>query len=331
MSKPTILTVDDDPQVSAAITRDLLRGTAATTGSSGPPRGARRSTVLARLALRDEPVALIVADQRMPRDDRHRAAGAARTHAPGRQAPAAHGVRRHRRGHHRDQRDRPRLLPAQAVGPAGGAALPGRRRPARRLAPGQPEQTSRCGSSATAGPSAATSSRRSWPATTCPTAGSTWSATPRAPAGRARRGRPGRPAAGAGARTARPCARPPTSTWPARSACTPAPSSRSTTCASSAAVRPGWPPRSTPPPRGCGTVVVEREAPGGQAGQSAAIENYLGFPRGLSGADLAQRALAQVNRFGAEMVLAREVVGLERAGRSARCCSTAPARSRPAR
>jgi thioredoxin reductase (NADPH) len=62
---------------------------------------------------------------------------------------------------------------------------------------------------------------------------------------------------------------------------------------------------------GLSTVVVEREAPGGQAGQSAAIENYLGFPKGLSGYDLAHRAIAQVSRFGAEMVLAREVVGLE--------------------
>jgi thioredoxin reductase (NADPH) len=62
---------------------------------------------------------------------------------------------------------------------------------------------------------------------------------------------------------------------------------------------------------GLSTVVVEREAPGGQAGQSASIENYLGFPRGLSGSDLAQRALAQVSRFGAELVLARDVVGLE--------------------
>jgi thioredoxin reductase (NADPH) len=65
---------------------------------------------------------------------------------------------------------------------------------------------------------------------------------------------------------------------------------------------------------GLGTVVVEREAPGGQAGQSAAIENYLGFPKGLTGADLAQRAIAQVSRFGAEMVLARDVVGFEARG-----------------
>src|SRR5215207_2195931 len=65
---------------------------------------------------------------------------------------------------------------------------------------------------------------------------------------------------------------------------------------------------------GLSTVVVEREAPGGQAGQSAAIENYLGFPKGLSGADLAHRAVAQVSRFGAEMVLARDVVGFEARG-----------------
>ena len=65
---------------------------------------------------------------------------------------------------------------------------------------------------------------------------------------------------------------------------------------------------------GLQTVVVEREAPGGQAGQSAAIENYLGFPRGLSGADLTHRAVAQARRFGAEMVLARDVVGFEARG-----------------
>ncbi len=65
---------------------------------------------------------------------------------------------------------------------------------------------------------------------------------------------------------------------------------------------------------GLTSVVVEREAPGGQAGQSAAIENYLGFPKGLTGSDLAHRAVAQVARFGAEMVLARTVVGFETRG-----------------
>jgi thioredoxin reductase (NADPH) len=65
---------------------------------------------------------------------------------------------------------------------------------------------------------------------------------------------------------------------------------------------------------GLSTVIVERDAPGGQAGLSASIENYLGFPRGLSGSDLSRRALTQASRFGAEMVLAREVVGFEARG-----------------
>ncbi len=65
---------------------------------------------------------------------------------------------------------------------------------------------------------------------------------------------------------------------------------------------------------GLSTVIVEREAPGGQAGQSASIENYLGFPRGLTGSDLTARAVAQASRFGAEMVLARDVVGLQTRG-----------------
>jgi thioredoxin reductase (NADPH) len=65
---------------------------------------------------------------------------------------------------------------------------------------------------------------------------------------------------------------------------------------------------------GLRTVVVERESPGGQAAQSAAIENYLGFPKGVSGAELTHRAVAQASRFGAETVLAREVVGLEQRG-----------------
>ena len=65
---------------------------------------------------------------------------------------------------------------------------------------------------------------------------------------------------------------------------------------------------------GLRTAVIEREAPGGQAGQSARIENYLGFPNGLSGADLSHRAVSQARRLGAEMVLARHVVGLETRG-----------------
>jgi thioredoxin reductase (NADPH) len=59
---------------------------------------------------------------------------------------------------------------------------------------------------------------------------------------------------------------------------------------------------------GLKTVVIERSAIGGQAGTSSKIENYLGFPKGISGADLAERAREQACRFGAEILLAREGV-----------------------
>lgn len=62
---------------------------------------------------------------------------------------------------------------------------------------------------------------------------------------------------------------------------------------------------------GLRTALVEQSAPGGQAGTSSRIENYLGFPSGVSGADLARRATTQARRFGAE-VIAQEVVGLRR-------------------
>ncbi len=63
---------------------------------------------------------------------------------------------------------------------------------------------------------------------------------------------------------------------------------------------------------GLKTLLVEREAPGGQAGTTSRIENYLGFPVGLSGGDLARRALAQARRLGAEILSPQEAVALER-------------------
>lgn len=61
---------------------------------------------------------------------------------------------------------------------------------------------------------------------------------------------------------------------------------------------------------GLRTVMIESEAPGGQAGTSSRIENYLGFPSGLSGGDLARRATAQARRFGAEVVTPCRVAGI---------------------
>ncbi|MBD2776264.1 response regulator [Iningainema tapete] len=61
---------------------------------------------------------------------------------------------------------------------------------------------------------------------------------------------------------------------------------------------------------GLRTVLIEREAPGGQAGTSSRIENYLGFPSGLSGGDLARRAVTQARRFGVEILTPQEVTGI---------------------
>ena len=65
---------------------------------------------------------------------------------------------------------------------------------------------------------------------------------------------------------------------------------------------------------GLKTVLIEREAPGGQAGMSSRIENYLGFPAGLTGQDLARRALTQAQRFGVELLNPQEAVSLRVAG-----------------
>ena len=62
---------------------------------------------------------------------------------------------------------------------------------------------------------------------------------------------------------------------------------------------------------GLRTLVIEKRAPGGQAGSSSRIENYLGFPSGLSGSELTRRAMAQTLRFGVEVVSPREVTGIE--------------------
>jgi thioredoxin reductase (NADPH) len=66
---------------------------------------------------------------------------------------------------------------------------------------------------------------------------------------------------------------------------------------------------------GLRTIVIEREAPGGQAGTSSRIENYLGFPSGVSGGELASRALQQAHRLGAEILVTRSITGIDPATR----------------
>ena len=65
---------------------------------------------------------------------------------------------------------------------------------------------------------------------------------------------------------------------------------------------------------GLKTVIIEKEAPGGQAGMSSRIENYLGFPSGLSGGELARRAVVQAQRFGVEILSPQEVVSVRTEG-----------------
>src|SRR4029077_6735758 len=65
---------------------------------------------------------------------------------------------------------------------------------------------------------------------------------------------------------------------------------------------------------GLRTLTLEAIAPGGQAGTTSMIENYLGFPQGISGSELATRATAQARRFGAEILLARRLVEVSRDG-----------------
>ena len=79
--------------------------------------------------------------------------------------------------------------------------------------------------------------------------------------------------------------------------------------------RPGWRRPCTGHRRACSTIVVEREAPGGQAGTSSRIENYLGFPAGVSGDELASRALQQARRLGAEILVTRSITRIDAATR----------------
>jgi thioredoxin reductase (NADPH) len=311
MSKPTILTVDDDPQVSAAIARDLAgrygHGYRVVQATSGP----EALVVLTRLALRDEPVAVIAADQRMPQMTGIELLEQARAHAPGAKLllltayadtdVAIKAINDIGLDHYLLK---PWDPPEERLFPVIDDLLGDWRR-------ANPDQTS-----------------------AVRVVGHRWSershdikmflarnhvpyrwhdierdaeaqrllglaqATPAdlplvlVPDGDALRAPSALDLAGAlGLRTS--------AQQPLYDVCIVGGGPAGLAAAVYAASE------------GLSTVVVEREAPGGQAGQSAAIENYLGFPKGLSGSDLTYRAIAQASRFGAEMVIARDVVGFE--------------------
>ena len=314
MSKPTILTVDDDPQVSAAIARDLSSRYGGEYRVVRATSGAQALTVLARLALRDQPVALIAADQRMPSMTGIELMEQSRAHAPGAKLL---------------------LLTAYADTDVAITAINEIGLDYYLLKPWDPPEDrlypivdDLLGDW-----------RRAHPVQTSEVriVGHRWSershdlktflARNHVPYAwydveRDDEGRRLRDLADAGPDEL------PLVLVPDGEALR-APSAFDVAGALGLHVRAEQPLYDVcivgagpaglaaavyAASEGLRTVLVEREAPGGQAGQSASIENYLGFPRGLSGADLAHRALAQVSRFGAEMVVAREVVGFETRG-----------------
>lgn len=82
---------------------------------------------------------------------------------------------------------------------------------------------------------------------------------------------------------------------------------------------------------GLRTIMIEREAPGGQAGTSSRIENYLGFPSGISGGQLASRALLQAKRFGSEILVTRNVQSIATLEDGLHCIELDGGRTLPAR
>ena len=238
------------------------------------------------------------------------------------QAGAAHRLRRHRRRDPGDQRGPARPLPDEAVGPARGAALPGARRPARRLAGELPARCSRaCASSATAGRPTATACATSWPATWSPTAGSTSRPTPRRVQllDARRRGR-GRRCRWSSSPTARTCPGPRLAELAEKVGL----HTRAESAAYDLIVVGGGPAGLAAAVYGASeglrTLLIEREAPGGQAGPARASRTTWASRSGLSGADLARRAVAQARRFGAE-ILAPHGGGQARVARTATTCS----------
>jgi thioredoxin reductase (NADPH) len=314
MSKPIILTVDDDPQVSAAITRDLARHYGADYRVVGATSGPEALAVLARLALRDQPVALIAADQRMPQMTGIELLEQARAHAPGakfllltayadtdvairaintigldyyllkpwdppeeRLYPVVDDLLGDWRQANRDHTSEVRVVGHRWSERSHEVKtfLARNHVPYRWYDVERDPEAQRLRDLAAA-------AAADLPLVLVPDGDTLRSPSTLDLAG------------ALGLRT--------TAQQPLYDVCIVGGGPAGLAAAVYAASE------------GLSTVVVEREAPGGQAGQSAAIENYLGFPKGLSGSDLAQRAIAQAARFGAEMVLARDVAGFEARG-----------------
>ena len=133
MTKPVILSVDDDREVLAAVERDLRKQYRARYRIVTAASGQEALEAARELKRRGTPVALFLVDQRMPMMTGTQLLTELRKLYPRRQARAADRLRRYRRGDRGDQRRRPAPLPDEAVGSAGAAALSGARRSAGRM------------------------------------------------------------------------------------------------------------------------------------------------------------------------------------------------------
>ena len=266
--RPVLLTVDDDVSVSRAVARDLRRRYGEhyrVVRARGPGAGARRAAggEAPRRPGRRDP-------RRLPHAgaQRDRVPRAGDGSLPTGSAGPAHRLRRHRRRHRRDQRRRRRPLPAQAVGPARGEALPGRRRdagdvagPGRRAGPRRPGGRAPVVRAVARGPRLPGPQLRSLPLVDGgrrrgpPPAGRRRRRRRRDPAGRDPRRNDAQHAQHDRARPGRGPDRPP-------------PRPTSTTSSSSAAGRPGWVPPCTPRPRACGPCSWSGRPPAARPGRA---------------------------------------------------------------
>ena len=171
-ARTVIMTVDDDPGVSRAVARDLRRRYGESYRIVRAESGESALDALRELKLRGDLVAVILADYRMPQMNGIEFLEQALDVYPGARRVLLTAYADTERGDRRDQRRRPRPLPAQAVGPAGGEALPGARRSAGGLAVQRLPAGARAPRwSGTAGRRARRTYGSSWPATRCRTAG----------------------------------------------------------------------------------------------------------------------------------------------------------------
>ena len=143
MPPPILLTVDDDPEVSRSLARDLRQQYGEEYRIRRAESGPAALDALKELKLRDERVGLLLADQRMPEMTGVEFLAEARQLYPRAGRVLLTAYRRYRRGHRGHQPGRRGLLPAEAVGPTAGEAVPGPRRPARGLEAAGPAEVGR--------------------------------------------------------------------------------------------------------------------------------------------------------------------------------------------